>query len=37
MNKSKNEKKLIKAEKLRLKNLDKKKIAKQKAREDYLI
>jgi len=36
MNKSKNEKKLIKAEKLRLKELDKKQIAEQKARGDYI-
>jgi len=36
VNKSKNEKKLIKAEKLRLKELDKKQIAKQKARGDYI-
>ena len=36
MNKSKNEKKLIKAEKLRLKELDKKQIAEQKARGDHI-
>jgi len=36
MNKSKNEKKLIKAEKLRLKELDKKQIAEQKARGDHV-
>ena len=36
MNKSKNEKKLIKTEKLRLKNLDKKQIAEQEARGDSI-
>ena len=36
MNKSKNEKKLIKAEKKRLKEQDKKQIAKQKAKGDHI-